>query len=81
MCADDCLRYGGVVGFALWGALPPVFGGVVWGVYRGFFGVWGVFLFALVWCLVLYSYWMATVLLYAVWALGGLGVRVRMLEW
>jgi len=46
-----------------WGALPPVVGGCFWGVFRGCFGVLTVFTFAFVWCLVLYSYCIDTVLL------------------
>ena len=46
-----------VLGGVVWlGGSPPVFGGVVWGVFRGFLGVLTVFMFAFVWCLVLYGY-------------------------
>jgi len=45
------------------GGLPLFFWCGVWGVFRGFLGVLTVFAFALVWCLALYSYWLATVLL------------------
>jgi len=62
------------------GGLPLFFWCGVWGVFRGFLCVLAVFSFALVLCLVLYSYWMAAVLLDVVGGLGG-GFSVLSFPW
>jgi len=54
------------------GPSPPLGVLSIWGVFRGCFGVLTVFLFAFVWCLVLYSYCMGTGLLEC--GLSGVGV-------